>query len=167
MKKKIYSNNPDDILKNPNFKQFKDTRVYVSRMGDIVRISKKNVVYNVATTNFKYSQTFKAGGKERYVARAIYDTFVGVKNPKNCIMHINKIVTDNRLENLKEVPRKELCKKNAGQKCKPIYNEDTRETYRDVYHASKVLRYSVSALRKMLQGKYNKELAYNLRYVEE
>ena len=65
-----------------------------------------------------YSVSFKIRGKSKNykLHTIIWEMFNGARTKDKCITHINKVKTDNRVENLREVTRSEIGLTNRKHK---------------------------------------------------
>ena len=159
--------NENSVTTNPNFKRYKDTNYFISRMGDVYRVfSNKEKKINGYVEHRKFC--FYCRGKSVTLARAIWELFVGKIPDGYRVVHINGYITDNRLENLKMVTIKESMYHVSKLKgSKPIINLKTKEVYRNIQECSKALGYAEITLRKIIIGKYRANTDIKIKYLVE
>lgn len=155
------------VFEDPNFRRYKDTNYYLSRMGTIKRrCTYKDLDVKGYMENSKYC--FYCKGKAVIFARAMYEAFRGSVGADYRVTHINGIKTDNRLENLRKLPLSEASRiAHKGRGLKEVYNIDTKETYRSVQECAKALGYTDGVIYKICEGHYKNNTDLKLVYAEE
>ncbi len=92
------------------WRQIEDTNYYIDVNGRIKKVY-KNKNQKILRTYRKGSiQIIKINGKQRNVARLVVESFYRKLKKDEVVVHVNGIILDNRLENLKIMKRKEAGK---------------------------------------------------------
>ena len=92
------------------WRQIEDTNYYIDVNGRIKKVY-KNKNQKILRTYRKGSiQIIKINGKQRNVARLVVESFYRKLKKDEVVVHVNGIILDNRLENLKIMKKKEAGK---------------------------------------------------------
>nr|DAO80812.1 MAG TPA: HNH endonuclease [Caudoviricetes sp.] len=92
------------------WRQIEDTNYYIDINGIIKKVY-KNKNQKILRTYRKGSiQIIKINGKQRNVARLVVESFYRKLKKDEVVVHVNGIILDNRLENLKIMKKKEAGK---------------------------------------------------------
>lgn len=92
------------------WRQIEYTNYYIDVNGRIKKVY-KNKNQKILRTYRKGSiQIIKINGKQRNVARLVVESFYRKLKKDEVVVHINGIILDNRLENLKIMKKKEVGK---------------------------------------------------------
>lgn len=92
------------------WRQIEDTNYYIDVNGRIKKVY-KNKNQKILRTYRKGSiQIIKINGKQRNVARLVVESFYRKLKKDEVVVHVNGIILDNRLENLKIMKKKETGK---------------------------------------------------------
>lgn len=92
------------------WRQIEDTNYYIDVNGRIKK-AYKNKNQKILRTYRKGSiQIIKINGKQRNVARLVVESFYRKLKKDEVVVHVNGIILDNRLENLKIMKKKEAGK---------------------------------------------------------
>lgn len=155
------------VFDDPNYRRYKDTNYYLSRMGTIKRRC-KNIDLDIKGYMENRKYCFYCKGKAVIFARALYEAFRGDVGADYRVIHINGIKTDNRLENLRKLTIKEASRiAHKGRGFKAVYNAQTQETYRSVQECAKALGYTDGVIYKICERNYKNHTDLQLSYVEE
>lgn len=92
------------------WKQIEDTNYYIDVNGRIKKIHKNKKEKILKTYRKGSIQIIKINGKQRNVARLVVESFYRKLKKDEVVVHVNGIILDNRLENLKIMKKKEAGK---------------------------------------------------------
>lgn len=92
------------------WKQIEDTNHYIDVNGRIKKIYKNKKEKILKTYRKGSIQIIKINGKQRNVARLVVESFYRKLKKDEVVVHVNGIILDNRLENLKIMKKKEAGK---------------------------------------------------------
>lgn len=155
------------VENNPNFRRFRDTEYYVSRMGTVKRRC-ANFDKDIGCYRQNKMICFYCHGKHQTLSRAIWECFKGEIKPGYRIVHINGCVSDNRLENLQMMTEyNAVITVSRRKRARRILNLATKEEYKDIKEAVKKLHYSEITLRKILTNKYKAKTSLKIRYIKD
>lgn len=155
------------VFDDPNFRRYKDTQYYLSRMGTIKKRCRfKDVDISGYMKNAKW--VFYCKGKAVILARAIYETFYGEVGNDYRIVHIDGCKTNNALHNLKKVSISEAASHyHKGKGYKQVLDLKTNITYRSRIECGKALGYTPEVIGKICNGTYKRKTGLKLIYVKE
>lgn len=160
------------IQQNPNFKQFRNTNIYLSKMGDVVRINRYGKEEKAIIHTYKGESHFycddEGNKRKRYVARSVYETFKGAV-PDDCkVVHVDLIKSNNNIDNLKLVTRSEASTFiNKNKPKKMVHDLNTNKIYRSRKECAEALGYCESVISKVIRGKYSANTNLKLQYITE
>lgn len=157
------------VVDNPNFKRYKETDIYVSKLGEIYKVTpEKDIKKSVVRR--KETGMCRVWVGKRYLSfpKIVWETFKGDIPNGYVIDHKNKMKLDNRLTNLECISEKELHKRYCGKtsQMRYVYNCKTGETYKGVMEACKKVGYSKRQVIKICNGQTTNPFI-QLKYLDE
>lgn len=119
----------------------------------------------LANTGYYLVGLWENGKKrEKPIHRLVAETFINNPNNLECVNHINGIKTDNRIENLEWITRKEnnihairagLVKEFNGGKKKPIRCPELNMNFESIHDAARCFNCSPVSIQHILRGRMN------------
>lgn len=154
------------VTKSPNYRQFKDSYIWLSKMGDVVKVvdGVEKPAYISAVNGCVY---FWVGKNKYSVGRSVYETWVGEVGKGYKVIHINGVKMNNAVSNLKKVTDKAAWE--HAKKLRPlrgVENVKTKETFRNLSECAKHYGYTKDTLIKIINGKYKSHTDLELVYTD-
>ena len=146
------------------WKQYKDTRYYVSTEGRVARRYSSFFILKKVYYNHRASIVTKINGKAIPVGRMVWETFRGDIPEGMRIIRKDGSKSNNDLWNLECVTRSESSRKTRS-KGRKVLNLDTGEVYKNSDEAAKKLYVHKRTIYNLCAGKSNR-LGYRLEWMK-
>jgi len=140
------------------WKRVNDTDLFVSEQGRIKHVYKNGNEREVTGYERKkdHVYVFKVNGKEKILARVVWETFRGSIPKGYSIVHIDGNIHHNNIGNLKMMSSYEIGKVYGGQTKRTMYFRDnnTGNVYKGSRLTAKVLNCSCQTVLDAANGKF-------------